>query len=180
MTSYRIPFLIAASALIFAGSAQAQQTPPQAGSIAKTEATEPAVKTELVSPKTPATTGTSVSVPAEKSEKPVQAPVTTTTRVEIHNQPPANQPADIHIQMPVVDMQAPKVTKPADINLQLSAPVTHDQGRDTVTEHTTILTKQPASNDNFIYIMIFGIMAILAVVGIMVGLSMRRTLDTPL
>ena len=162
MTLYRIAALLAGVFLILSGPvlAKEQQASP---SYTLSQATAPASQ--------PADTTTQSNTETVPFEKPDEAapPVTTNTRVEIRNEaPPANKPADINIKMP-------------DVNV--AAPATTHTDKTTVTEHTTIITDnkpEPTHNDNFMYVIIFGILVLLIGVGVLVALTRRRSIEMPL
>lgn len=194
MTSHLIAALLTGSLFIFANSAQAGNLNPDSG-VKMAQATTPtgsiesantrttptgttvpantrstltgtAGNMESANTRTTPTNGAAANAPLGATEKAVPPPVTTNTHVEIKNQPPAtNAPAEVNIKMP-------------DVNVTTPAANNNTSSKETVTEHTTILTdkappEQP-KNDNVMYLVIFGILALLVAAGFMVMMSRRK------
>lgn len=120
---------------------------------------------KAVAPPVSNNTQIDIHPPADAGSKAAPPPVTTNTRVEVQNQPPAaNPPANVNIRMPDVNVAAPASTAP----------------KETVTEHTTVITEkapEPPQNDNNMYLAIIGTLALLVVVGFAIVMMRRNSSD---
>ena len=171
MKSHRLGVLLAGAFLVFSTPVLAASSQP--GTSLSLSQTTPEAKTQIkIDPISSPNSGITGNIPPTPKEVVAAPPVNTTTRVEVHNQapaanPPANQPANIHITIP---------------EAKVPAPVVNSTDKETFTEHTTIYTDNKANEpvkDNFMYLAIFGILAVVAIIGLIFVLSRRRSFGTP-